>query len=577
VSKVQTTARLFATPLICALSISACVGATEGPQAPGSLAPGAPGASIGGGAGAAGAAGGGVGGGIGGGGATGPQGPCSARLPPRLVLLSDYQQLNSLKALLGADAIDATDAAEHTPQTKPFTQKGVVVNASLVHQRLAWSATASESFGTRFAQLTGCDVARADDACARRYLAGFAARAFRRPVAAAEVDDVIAVYTVGKATSFANGVKRAVEAILAAPSFMYRRELGAADPAGGLSLLPHELASEVSFLLTDQPPDAELSGAADSGALAQPAELARQVERLLAKREAQDALSSTLISSWGLSNLFGTEKDPQLFPEYGPQLQGSMFRETELFVRDVLWDRAAPLRELLSSRRSFVNAPLAALYGIPFTGRTDEFVAVTLPEQRAGLLTQPAVMATLARTDTTSVVARGLFVRGAMLCLPKLPGPPESLSTQIQELLDADMTERERAEVRKQNSMCSSCHAGIDPFGLLLEQYDPLGRYRTTLEGETIDASADVAGGSLAGRYANAIAFLEAAAAAPEFSACVGTRLLAYATQDEELKATDCQVTEVIEAAGSGELTMKQLVKAVTASPALRVRNQEAP
>jgi hypothetical protein len=572
VSKVQTTARVFAIPLFCTLILTACTGVTDGPQGPNSFGPGAAAGSNGGGAGALG--GGGTPGDAGGGGA---QGPCGARLPPRLVLLSDYQHLNSLKALLGSTAIDATDAAEHTAQTKPFTQKGVVVNASLVHQRLAWSETASESLAARVAQLTGCDAARADDACARSYLGTFAARAFRRPVEAQEIDDVMAVYMVGKTTSFTNGIKRAAEAILGAPSFIYRRELGAANDEGGSSLLPHELASELSFLLTDQPPDAELSGAADSGALAQPAELARQVERLLGKREAQDALSSTLISSWGIANLFGTVKDPELFPEYGPQLQGSMFRETELFVRDVLWDRAAPVHELLTSRRSFVNAPLAALYGVPFTGKADEFVPVTLPEQRSGLLTQPAVMATLARTDTTSVVARGLFVRGAMLCLSKLPGPPESLSTQIQDLLKADMTERERAEVRKQNATCSGCHAGIDPFGLLLEQYDPLGKYRTTLEGEAIDASAQVAAGSLSGQYANAVAFLQAAAAGPEFSACVGTRLLSYATQDEELKATDCQVTEVLETAGSGELTMTQLVKAVTASPALRLRTKETP
>jgi hypothetical protein len=576
VSKVQFTKRLFATPLFCALSIGACTGTTDGPQGPYSLVPGAPGSSavaggIGGGAQAGGAAGGAAGG--------GPSAPgaCGARLPPRLVLLSDYQHLNSLKALLGPTAISETDAAEHTAQTKPFTQKGVVVNASLVHQRLAWSQGASESFAARFAQLSGCDAARSDDACAQRYLGSFAARAFRRPVAAEEISDLMAVYTVGKATSFMNGVKRAVEAVLGAPSFMYRRELGAANDQGGLSLLPHELASELSFLLNDQPPDTELQSAADSGALAQAAELARQTERLLGKREVQDALSSTLISSWGISNLFGTIKDPALFPEYNPLLQGSMFRETELFVRDVLWDRAAPLRELLTSRKSFVNAPLAALYGVPFTGRTDEFVAVTLPEQRSGLLTQASVMSTLARTDTTSVVARGLFVRGAMLCLSKLPGPPESLSTQIQELLEADMTERERAEVRKQNATCSGCHAGIDPFGLLLEEYDPLGKYRTTLRGEKIDASAEVAGGSLSGKYQSAVAFLQAAAAAPEFSACLGTRLLAYATQDEELKATDCQVTQLIEATGPDDLTISRLVKALTASPALRLRNKETP
>jgi hypothetical protein len=139
------------------------------------------------------------------------------------------------------------------------------------------------------------------------------------------------------------------------------------------------------------------------------------------------------------------------------------------------------------------------------------------------------------------------------------------------------MTERERAEVRKQNTMCSGCHAGIDPFGLLLEEYDPLGKYRTTLNGASIDASAEVTGGSISGKYQSAVAFLQAAATAPEFSACLGTRLLAYATQDEELKATDCQVAKLIEAAGSDDLTMSRLVKAVTASPALRLRNKETP
>jgi hypothetical protein len=495
-------------------------------------------------------------------------------LPARLVLLSDYQHLNSLKALLGPSAIDENDAAEHTAQTKPFTQKGVVVNASLVHQRLAWSQGASESFAARFAELSSCDAARTDDACARRYLGTFAARAFRRPVDAEEITDLMAVYTVGKTTSFMNGVKRAVEAILGAPSFMYRRELGAPDGQSGLSLLPHELASELSFLLSDQPPDPELLAAADSGALAQEDERARQVERLLGKKEVQDALSGTLISSWGLANLFGTIKDPELFPEYTPLLQASMFRETELFVRDVLWERAAPLGELLTSRKSFVNAPLAAIYGVPFSGKMDEFVPVTLPEQRSGVLTQASTMATLARTDTTSVVARGLFVRGAMFCLSKLPSPPESLSTQIQDLLKADMTERERADVRKQNGTCSGCHAGIDPFGLLLEQYDALGKYRTTLGGQQIDASAEVSGGTLSGKYPDAVSFLQAAAEAPEFSACVGTRLLAYATQDEDLKATDCQVGELLEAAGPDALTMSRLVKAVTASPALRLRKE---
>jgi hypothetical protein len=497
------------------------------------------------------------------------------RLPARLILLSDYQHLSTLKALLGAGAVSGVDAAKNTQQTKPFTQKGVVVNTSLVHQRMAWGEGASANFATRFAELTGCTATRVDDACASRFLSGFAARAFRRPVASDELTDLMAVYNVGKTTSFSNGVKRAVEAILGAPSFLYRRELGSADDKGGLTLSPHELASELSYLLTDAPPDADLSKAAESGALAKDEEVARQVERLIAKPEVQDALSSTLISAWGLSNLFGTAKDPKLFPEYNPGLQAAMFHETELFVRDVLWGRKAPLSELLTSKKGFVNAALAGIYGVPFTGPADQYVEVALPGARAGLLTQASVMATLARTDSTSVVSRGIFVRGALLCLGKLPSPPEALAEDIQNLLKADMTERERAEVRKMNSKCGGCHAGIDPFGLLLEQYDPLGRFRTTLKGKPIDPSTEVSAGSISGMFSDPVAFAAAAAKSPEFSACVSRQFLAYATQDEELKANDCSVAAL--GRGMDALTMPELIKAVAASPALRQRKKEAP
>lgn len=125
-------------------------------------------------------------------------GSCEARLPARLILLSDYQYLNTLKALLGPGAVSATDAAEHTQQTKPFTQKGVVVSASLVHGRLAWAEHASASLATRFAELTGCNASQADDACAAHFLAAFAGGAFRRPVADEEIADLMAVYDVGK-------------------------------------------------------------------------------------------------------------------------------------------------------------------------------------------------------------------------------------------------------------------------------------------------------------------------------------------------------------------------------------------
>ncbi|HEX6245173.1 MAG TPA: DUF1588 domain-containing protein, partial [Polyangiales bacterium] len=164
-----------------------------------------------------------------------------------------------------------------------------------------------------------------------------------------------------------------------------------------------------------------------------------------------------------------------------------------------------------------------------------------------------------------------------MLCLPKLPGPPESLSTRIQDLLKADMTEKERADVRAMDGTCAGCHVGIDPFGLLLEAYDPLGKYRTTLKGKPIDASSDVKAGSLMGNFKDAISFLNAAAESDEFTSCVGTRLLGYATQDDAITATSCQVEGMLEGLDPATATMPELVRAVALSPALRQRSKEAP
>jgi Protein of unknown function (DUF1592)/Protein of unknown function (DUF1588)/Protein of unknown function (DUF1595) len=489
-------------------------------------------------------------------------------------MLSELQHLGALSALLGPEALRSEDTGQYSAKTKPFSQKGRVVNATVVSQRLVWAEHASGSAQGRIAQLTGCEPSAADDGCARGFFARFLPKAFRRPAEPGELDDLMEVYAVGKATSFTRGIALALEALLAAPSFMYRRELGAPNTRGGLTLTPHELASALSFMLTDAPPDDALRAAADSGALGSPDELKRQVARLLSDVSVQSAVSSTLISAWNLANLFGSTKDPALFPEYTPALQAAMYHESELFVADVLWTRARPVSELLTARTTFVNEALATLYGVPFTGASGSYAPITLPAGRAGLLTQPGFMAALSRTDTTSVVARGLFTRGPLLCQPKMPAPPESLAGRIEELLAADMTERERADVRAGDSACAGCHAGIDPFGLVLESFDPIGRARSTVKGKPIDTRVTLNAGELSGDFADVVALAEAAAASGVLEACTTRHLLAYATQNDELSAGDCAVRSLVESAA--QPTLPSLITAITTSPALVERVKES-
>src|SRR5262245_26158629 len=421
------------------------------------------------------------------------------RLPRRAVWLSEIQFAHAITQLLGPAALDAEqvpDAAQ-----KPFFQDGVVVDRSLLQTRLELAGRASASLQGRVAEGTGC-VAN-DDACARAFVAELAAKAFRRPLLEAEIADLNAVYDAGRETDLETGVRLAVEAVIASSSFNYRTELGTGAGAGApVELTPHELASMLSFWLTDSPPDSSLASAADSGALSDTAELARQVERLLAAPEARDSLTHTLMSAWRLGNLFASSKDPSLFPEYGPGLQSSMFEETRRFLDRTLWG-SGNLSEVLTSRTSFVNAALASLYGVPFSaGNPSEFVEVALPaSERAGLLTQASLLSALSRADNTSVVARGLFVRASLLCLPAPPPKPEALLAQVPAFVGANLDQRQSAQFRAATSPCSTCHNLMDPFGLLFENYDAIGRYRRELEGVPIDASVRLDGAGFPGAF----------------------------------------------------------------------------
>lgn len=502
---------------------------------------------------------------------------CAPPVARRLVQLTELQYVSSLRALLGSAAVKDDGAPQAA--TKPFSSFGVVPTTASVNTQLNWSEQAAASLAGRELEATGCQ-ADASDACAETFLRAFTAKAFRRPVADVEIADLLLVFQTAKSQgTFASALQLAVQAALSAPSFAYRTELGKDDGKGHFVLTPHELAQELAYFLSDAPPDAELRAAADSGQLAEPAELEKQLSRLLEQPAVHASLTATMLAAWRVSNVFGSSKDPTAFPEFNPQLTASMYRETQLFVDDVLWQRAAPVSELLTSRDTFVDQSLASLYGVPYTGSAaGEFVRVSLPaEQRSGLLTQASLMSALSRTDQTSVVARGLFVRGAMLCLPKIPAPPANLAGAIEAQLKADMTEKERAEYRKNTSPCGGCHMNFDPFGLLLEAYDPIGRYRTEIKGVAVDASMDLSGlGSFSGTYAGAVKMAEATARSPEFSACIARNLAAYATADDSLATDSCQLQRLAaQLPQQGASSFQQLVKAVAQSGLLTLRAQE--
>jgi hypothetical protein len=376
----------------------------------------------------------------------------------------------------------------------------------------------------------------------------------------------------------AEALRYGVHAVLESPQFLYRTELGTEPTAAG-PLTSHEMASQLSFFLTDGPPDPPLLAAAEADALSEPAGIAAHVERLLQTPAAQQNLEAALFSYFGLSGLETVTVDDAALTS---GIRSAMHREATQFLSNTLWSR--PFAELLTSRRATIDASLAPLYGLkafPPAGVTpdaDGFALVELPEARAGLLTQLGYLTARSRPDSVSVVERGLLVSSRILCgdNPAFPNLPiETIN--VPSLASA--TEREKAEYRAKTSPCLGCHTLFDAYGLALGNFDLLGRFITTDErGRPIDAAVTLpqpAGGRQVGSAADMAREL---AANPAFRSCMTKSMLLYALADFPGEAASKSLGPggCATRAAADELdqsaTFSQLLTRVATSDTLRLR-----
>jgi hypothetical protein len=510
---------------------------------------------------------------------------CTPTPPPaqRLFLLDMQRYVNTLTDLLGRDAVSDLDRTN--AQRTDLISQGVPTLADATpYERLAEYASKTLT-GAKLDSFVGCAGTAQDDACARKALGGFMARAFRRPIEAAEIDGLMSTaFAAGKATSFARGVQVAVEAVLQAGSSMYLKELGGAPlpagaPAGAVALDPWEIASQLSYFLLDSLPDAELTLAASSGALARPAEVERQVARLLAQPTAQQKLTDLVTAQYHLDDvLTSTAADGALQELYTASLRLSYYQETQRLVEDVLWKNPRSYLELFTTDKTFVNQELATkVYQVPFTGQAGTFVPITLPASRhaAGLLTQGSLLAGKAKANTGSVVKRGKSLRVNFLCLSSPPPPPTSnpeIKAKLEEQVLSPKSEAELAADRAADKVCKTCHANFDPLGLSLNQYDRLGRF--------VPAEAPVPSdlGGVDGRWkgvtvSTADELGKRLAEHPAVAACVTSSVLRFATRAAN-ETGDCAVQQAAGRFAAAGYQFKSLVGAAATSNLFLFRAQ---
>jgi hypothetical protein len=425
---------------------------------------------------------------------------------PVLPRLTTLQYQNSLGDLLGADLPAQPVQADTNPYlfyaigaaTTQYSELGV----QQLEEAADVSAGAVFDDAQRREALVGCSPSLPDDACAESFIVGFGRRAFRRPLDAQELQrwlNVSALFGEGDAWL---GLRMVVTGMLQSPNFVYRVELGEPDgDADRWRYTSFEMASRLSFTLWNTTPDDELLDAAERGDLTDAAGLETQARRLLDSPRARATVQDFFAQYFDLSRLEGLTRNPATYPQFTPTLPEAMRTEVKLLVDDYVNRRDTDIRGVFSSRRTFVNTELAALYGIDAPGASPiAFVPVDLPEDgpRAGLLTLGAFLAMNAHETDTSPTLRGKYVRERVLC-QSVPPPPDDIEIDLTQEPGEAKTLRERLEQHRDNPACSSCHSFIDPPGFLFEHFDSIGAYRDDENGYAIDSSGDLDGEPLSG------------------------------------------------------------------------------
>lgn len=421
--------------------------------------------------------------------------------------LTRTQFRNAVRDVFGVEVnVNELDSDSYNGNFATVGASSVVTSERGVEQYQTAIERAVESVFSDVAKRSkfiGCTPSgAATDSCVRGFLQGLGLRAWRRPLEGSELDRLMAV-SAKAATDLGSpveGARWATVALFVSPNFIYRPELGASTN-GGMRLTGYEMAARLAFLIWNSLPDKALLDQAASGSLSNVEGIRAAATRLLDAPAGREAAAAFAEEYMRLDRLATQAKDPGLFPEYGPALQDAMVRDMRETWASIAFDDRASALSLFSTNKVVVNADLAKLYGLDPSGLTaTAFQVRSLPADglRLGILSKAGFLSQFANQKEGSPTLRGKFMRDALMCTP-IPPPPPDVNVNLEEPpADQPLTKRQRLEIHRTNPSCSACHALMDPLGLPLENFDAIGRYRTTDRGLPIDPSGSFNGQPIA-------------------------------------------------------------------------------
>lgn len=417
--------------------------------------------------------------------------------------------------------------------------------------------------------LAPCPSGSPEAACAGQLLDTLGRRIYRRPLDSRERTALLALFAQEHERSgYTHAIELVLTAMLESPSFLYR-----AEPADGSTsareLTGYELATRLSYLLWASTPDDELLDAAAAGALGNREGLAEAARRLLADRRAQDGVRSFHRQWLDLRVLDTASKSPALYPDFTPELKDAMVEETLRFTSHAVFQGGDSVATLLTSHKSFINAGLARIYGVPAPPGGD-FQLVDLPaEQRSGVLTHASLMAALSGADETSPILRGKFVRERLLCEKIAPPPPDVNARPP--AFDPRLSKRQRFERHRTDMSCAFCHEALDPPGFAFEHYDALGAWREREGVLPVDATGILTGtDDVDGPFDGVVALGARLSTSAQVRRCVATQWFRAAVGRVERVEDNPSLDAIFQTFARSGFDARELIIAIVTSDAFR-------
>ena len=486
-----------------------------------------------------------------------------------LRLLTRREYAATIHDLLGLDVDTASVPVE--PRIKGFDNNAASMVVTDRHMDAFLSLAedvAGRAVTEQRARLVTCDPNVAT--CKREVVTNLGLRAFRRPLTDDEIDGFLDAF---QSNNFDDGVRIATAAMLISPNFLYRWEIG--DGAG--TLTPYETASALSYLFWGTMPDQALFDAAAAGELSTPEQIQDQARRLLADPRSHGQVNE-FVGQWLRTDGLSANKDVTIYPNFTDEIRDDMAEEQRRFFEHVIFEQNGTFDDLFNAGYVYANGSLASFYGLTANGSDWQEIPVSADTGRGGILGLGAVLASQAHSNESSPIKRGVFVRGRLLCQDLPPPPPDVDATPPG--LDPSLTTRERFAAHDSNPACSGCHRYIDGVGFGFEGFDGVGARRTTENGHPVDMSGTVNGlegldKDTSDSFTDTRELSSMLASSQAAQTCLPLQYFRYARGLTENAYDACTVNNLQLAFTDGQLSLQDMLVAVTGSPTFTRRKAQ--